>query len=329
MPVRKTETRIPTGLAASDLGDTVAATDGRCTLVSFLTSPLAAGQENTYVLFVTDAGLAASVASYDWLFAEDGSFPQDTATTVGVASYTPASIGTLTVIVRALDSGGTELATLTLVQDVGPLNPALETLIQAANDNPGPGANNPDVLREIVNAYFTYYQSLVLKVPESGDAFKRYVCSFLFDGTSKKTPDERGTFLDQLADALDSNEDAFPIIAAQGAGVCGIRLSLLAMTFPSASPLLPWTELPQDTNQNAVADEQLRQTMAALSDEDKIDIFNLTRFPKTNILHCGNIIETLRDKYFPGASFDDVLTGMSGTRQHWITLHYSKGPLSV
>jgi hypothetical protein len=329
MPVRKTETRIPAGSSASDLGESIVATDGRCALVSFLSSSLAPNQENTYVLFVTDASLASSIDSYDWLFAEDGAFPQDMQTTVGEASYTPGTVGNLTVIVRALDSSGTEVANLTLIQDVGPLNPALEDLIGTADNNPGPGANNPDVLREVVNAYYAYYQSVALKVPESGDAFKRYVCSFIFDGTLKKTPAERGALLDQLSDALENNPDAFADVALEGVGVCGIRLALLAMTFPQASPLLPWTELPQDSNQNAVADEQLREQLAALGDEDKIDIFNIGRFPKTNITQCGSIVEALRDKYFPGTSFDDVLTGMSGTRAHWITMHYSEGPLAT
>jgi hypothetical protein len=328
MPVRKTETRIPAGSSASDLGESLVASDGRCALVSFLSSSLAPNQENTYVLFVTDVSLASSIDTYDWLFAEDGAFPQSVQTAVGEASYTPGTVGNLTVIVRALDSSGTEVANLTLIQDVGPLNPALEELVETAADNPGPGANNPDVLREVVNAYYSYYQNVALKVPESGDAFKRYVCSFIFDGTLKKTPDERGALLDQLANALENNPDAFPIIALEGVGVCGIRLALLAMTYPQASPLLPWTELPQDSNQNAFADEQLRQKLAALSDTDKIDIFNISRFPKTNITQCASIVETLRDKYFSGASFDDVLTGLSGTRAQWITMHYSKGPLA-
>jgi hypothetical protein len=329
VPVRKTETRFPAGLAASDLGEAVVAVDGRCALVSFLGSALAPNQENTYIVFVTDASLASSIDSYDWLFAEDGAFPADTQTTVGQASYTPSTVGNLTVIVRALDSGGTELATLTLIQDVGPLNPSLENLIEAADDNPGPGASNPDVLREVVNAYYAYYQSVALKAPESGDAFKRYVCGFLLDGTLKKRAAEREALLGQLADALDTNPDAFPIVALEGVGVCAIRLTLLAMTFPQSSPLLPWTELPQDPNQNAVADDQLRQKLGALSDNDKVDLFNIARFPKTNTAQCGSIVEILRDKYFPGASFDDVLTGMSGTREHWITMHYSKGPLAV
>ena len=329
MPIRKTETRIPSGLAPSDLGEAVVASDGRSALISFLTSPLTTGHQNTYVLFVTDSTLAASIESYEWVFAEDGAFPHASLTTVGETPYTPTNVGNMTLIVRYLDSGGAELGSLTLVQDIGPLNPALESLIEAANDSPGPGASNPDVLSEMVNSYYSYYQNVTLKTPESGDSFKRYICSFLFDGASKKTPDDRGQVLDRLADALESNPDALTAAAVEGVGVCGIRLDLLAMTFPAASPLLPWTELPQDANQNALADEQVRQKVAALGDDDKVDLLNIARFPKTNIAQCAHIIEALRDKYFPGATFDSVLTGLSGARETSITMHYSKGPLAA
>jgi hypothetical protein len=328
MPVRKTESRLPANLTAADLGEFVAAPDGRCTLVSFQTSPLAPGQKNTYVLFVTDAALAGSTHSYEWSIDEDGAFPQTVQTDVGEMTYQPANIGNIVVTARLLDTGGSELASITILQEIGALNEALETLIAAAGDQPGAGMSNPDVIREVVNGYYSYYESVTLKTPEPGDAFKRCVCSFLCDGALKRTPDERQTLSGKLADALDDNEDDFPTIAAEGVGVCGIRLGLLAMVFPSQAPLLTWTELPQDANQNAVADEQLRGQLANLGDDDKIDLINLARFPKTNIAQCAGIIEALRDKYFAGVSFDDVLTELSGTRQHWIGLHYSTGPIA-
>jgi hypothetical protein len=51
------------------------------------------------------------------------------------------------------------------------------------------------------------------------------------------------------------------------------------------------------------------------------------RFPKSNITLCGRLLEALRNRYFSGTNFNDVLTGMSGTRAHWITRHYLEGPL--
>src|ERR1017187_5917048 len=122
MPVRKTESRIPTGFAASDLGEAVVAADGRSALVSFLSSPLAAGHENRYVLFVTDTALAGSIQSYEWIFMEDGAVPQTLQTTVGETAYTPANIGNITVIVRFLDASTSELGNIVVNQYIGPLN---------------------------------------------------------------------------------------------------------------------------------------------------------------------------------------------------------------
>ena len=63
-------------------------------------------------------------------------------------------------------------------------------------------------------------------------------------------------------------------------------------------------------------------------DDTLVDLFNIVRFPKSNITHCGRIIETLCDHYFPGTTFGDVLTGLSGTRAQWIIAQYRQGPVA-
>jgi hypothetical protein len=329
MPVRKTESRIPAGFEPADLGEAVVAADGRYALVSFLTSPLAAGHDNTYVLFVTDSALAGAIKSYEWFIEEDGAFPITLQTEVGEINYQTSNVGNITVTARFLDAGTAELGRITIIQEMGSLNPDLETFISEALNQPGPGASHPDVIREVVNNYHTYYQNVTLKTPEAGDGFVRFIRSFVFDGTLRNAPKDRTMLLDQLAEAIEDNTDAFSTVAAQGAGVCEIRLSLLAMVFPSASPLFEWTELPETPDKNAVADEQLRQKLATLSESDKIDLVNVARFPKTNIKQCAQIVEVLRDKYFAGASFEEVLTGMSGTRAQWIAKHYVRGPIAT
>ena len=87
MPVRKTETRIPLQSAASDLGEASVAADGRCALVSFITSPLVVNRENTYVVFVTDAGLATQAATFEWSFSENGGTASTQSTQVGEAKF--------------------------------------------------------------------------------------------------------------------------------------------------------------------------------------------------------------------------------------------------
>lgn len=328
MPIRKTETRIPQGSAASDLGEAFVSADGKCALVSFITSPLVVGRDNSYVVFVTDAGLAAQASSFQWSFSENGGTASTQTTPVGEAVYSPQGTGSLSVTVQVLDATNAEQANLSLTQSMVPLHPGLEALIAAATDQPGPGASDPDVSRELVNDYNPYYQAVSLPTPEAGDAFQQFVFSMLFEGALKHSPDDRKQLVDDLAQTLDSAAiDDFVDRTAEGVGVCNLRLPLLAMMPSTGAPLLPWTELPQPDAQNAFADQQLRQTFAALDESVLIDAFNLARFPKSNITQCAHILAALRDHYFAGTNFNDVLTGMSGTRAFWIAMHFRQGPL--
>jgi hypothetical protein len=327
MGVRKTERRIPANFQPSDLGQAVAAADGRCALVSFVTTPLVVARENVYVLFVTDAGLAGTTQSFEWTFTESGIAPNVQNTAAGEIAYRPQAIGTLNLTVRLLGAGNTEQARIEMDQNIAPPNGELESLIAQARNEPGPGVSNPDVARELVNEHNPYYQAVALQTPESDDAFRRFVFGVVFDGALNRDASQRKRHLDQLAASLNNQEGDFGSLAAQGAGVSGMRLALLAMTPGNPAPLLPWTELPEPSAQHAAADQQLRQQLAALDESKRIDLFNLARFPKSNITQCARIIEALRDRYFSGANFSDVMTGMSGTRAHWIIRHFREGPL--
>lgn len=331
MAIRKTESRLPANFQASDLGESVTAVDGRFSLVSFVTAPLGLDRENRYVVFVTDAGLASVVQSFEWQFVENGGAPQSQTTTMGEVAYRPQVLGTLVVNVRLLGAGNTTQGSLTLSQTVIALNTELETLITEARNQPGPGASNPAVLRELINDLSPYYQAVSLQAAESGEGFQKFVFSLVHDGLLQRPGTLQQQQLNQLAAALNGTEGDFVTLAAAGTGVCGIRLALLAMTLPQAAggatPILPWTELPDVPNQRALADEQLRRSLAALEETRRIDLFNLVRFPKSNITLCSRILEALRDRYFSGTNFEDVLTGLSGTRAHWIMRHYREGPL--
>jgi hypothetical protein len=329
MAIRKTESRLPANFQAGDLGESVTAGDGRATLISFVTAPLGRDRDNRYVVFVTDAGLAGAVQSFEWQFIENGGAPQLQTTAIGEAVYRPQTLGTLGVTVRLLGAGNAEQGSLSLGQTVIDLNAELETLIAQARNQSGPGAANPLVLRELINDLSPYYQAVSLQAAEGGEGFQKFLFSLVHDGLLQR-PGTLQQQLNQLAAALNGTGGDFVTLAAAGAGVCGIRLALLAMTLPQAAggtPILPWTELPDVPNQRALADEQLRQSLAALEESRRIDLFNLVRFPKSNITLGGRILEALRDRYFSGTNFEDVLTGLSGTRAHWIMRHYREGPL--
>jgi hypothetical protein len=100
MVVRKTETRIPANFHAADLGQSIAAANGRCTLVSFTTAPIVVRRENVYILFVTDVLLAATAQSYEWTFKENNAIAKITTTPHGGVSYQPQTLRMLSLSLR-------------------------------------------------------------------------------------------------------------------------------------------------------------------------------------------------------------------------------------
>jgi hypothetical protein len=331
MPVRKTESRIPANFQASDLGEAIVAADGRCAIISYVASPLVLGRENTYVLFVTDPALAGMAQAFEWSFTENEGTPERHTTQFGEISYSPKSVCNLNVIVRIQDAVNAELANLTLTQTVRLTNRELELTILLEQAKVGPSLGNLDVDRELVNDYSPYYQSVTLQSPEEGDAFQRIVFGLVRNGALQCPPALRKRHIEQLASSLNGDNYDFPNLITQGVGICAIRLALLAMTLPeapgSANTFLKWTELPEVQVKRSSAETLLNQDCAGLDESKRLDLFNLLRFPKSNITLCGRIIETLRNRYFPGTNFNDVMTGMSGTRAQRIIKHFRLGPL--
>lgn len=325
MPVRKTESRIPVNLQPSDLGQEVVAPDGRCALVSFISSPLVINRQNVCVIFITDASLAAVASSFEWTFRESGGPPKVETSQFGEIAYTATNLGALNISVRVLDGSAAEQTTLSIVQEVVPASAELETLISAGVDQPGPSIGSPEVLRELINEHNLYYQNVAFQTPESGDAFKRFVFSMVYDGASQRNASERKQDLDQLALSLNDATVDFATQSSKGAGVCRIRPLLLSMILPD---MLEFTFLPEDYNKRSVAVEQLLQALALLEENKRLDLYNILRFPKSNINFCGRILETLRSKYFAGTSFEQILTGMSGVRAQWIIGQFQQGPIT-
>jgi hypothetical protein len=331
MPTRKTESRIPDGLQASDLGQAVPSGDGHCTLVSLVSSPVVVNRENVYVVFVTDAGLAAATQSYEWTFTEEGSPPTTQTAQAGEVSYTPHAAGSLSVRVRLLGAGDAEQAAVTMAQDAVATNAELEELIANARNDAGPTIANPEVARELVNDHNPYYQGVTVRAAATGESFQKIVFNVVYGGALLRTAAKRKQHAAQLAAALNTQTGDFATLAREGVGVAGIRLALLAMATPqsggSTAPILEWTELPEPAADRATADEQLRQRLGALDENTRIDLFNRARFPKSNIVQCGRILEALRDRYFSAVDFNDVLSGMSGTRAQVIVRHFREGPI--
>jgi len=324
MAIRKTESRIPASLQVADLGQAISSITESCSLVSCATSPLVRNRTYQYVVFVTDNTLGNSVNSFSWTITPQSGIVLTFDTPDGEFFYLADKHGPLQVNVRLLNSSNNEIATLTLQQEVIDPSEILEDLIDEAIDEPGAGMANPEALRELINEHNVYYQNVRPENPEPETGFKQLVFNMAFEGVIKRKPSERKRHLEQLASAINEGTTDFVTLGTQGAGVCAIRMLLLAMT----KGMIPWITLPQDPNQRASAAAELHRSLATLPEENRIDLFNIARFPKSNIIWCGRILENLRNRYFNSTSFDDVISGLSGTRAQWIIAQYRQGPVT-
>ncbi len=325
MPVRKTESRIPQGLQASDLGQAAVAPDGRAALVAFAPSPVARGRENTFVALVTDAAAGAAATVFNWIFEVNGAARPAVQTTVGEIRFAPEAVGTLRIRCQI---GGANVD-LSLDQQIVEPNAELEALI--AEDRAEPIAGDPEVSRELVNERVFYYQDLATSPPETDPVpFRRFVFGLLHSGASGQRPAARRENLAALARSINApTAGEFGRLALlDGYGAGRLRPVLLAMIWPTAGPKLAWAELPEDQNRRLAAAPALRAALEGLAEADKIDLFNLLRFPKTNIEWTARAAQTLRDRYFAGTDFGAVRTGFEGTRSARIVAHFREGPLA-
>jgi|GEM_PF-754768 len=308
MPVRKTESRLPAGFTIDKLSDNFTSVNPGVTLASFLSSPLGARRTQQYVVFVADAALAATVQSYEWTFVNGDTTTQTTS--VGTAAFTPQNTGPLSVTLNLKNAANATLQTLTLNQQVVALNAALEEAIDEQERN-FPGAAHPDTSRELLNDLRPLVN--VLLPGASNESYNKAICSLAY-GRALQTPAWRRTIeLEDLASLLDTQSAGFYGAAKQGFGVCRTRPQLLAMflTNPATSQpyLNPAIELPSGASRRQKQDyEQAVETaFGALPENDKIDLFNLLRFPKSHFAMSKNIFDGLTARYFPSGNIAQQL----------------------
>ena len=331
MTVRKTESRIPANFQATDLGEANVAADGRCALISFISSPLVVNRENRYVLFVTDPALAATAQSYEWAFAENADAPTTQTSDHGGISYRATEIGTLDLTVRILDSNNAEQASLQLTQEVLPLNSELEDLI-SDSEQKTPVAADPETSRELVNDVRGYIDELVPRDADDDSSLNKLIFSVAYAEAMLLRPADRALQLEQVAFAL--NEDAAASFADQsetGIGLCRVRPQVLAMHL-SATPagtdwLIPPREFPHDPAARGPIRKELLQALAELEEPRRLDLFNLLRFPKSNLKMGVHLLEAMRTQYFSGEALPSILADEDKAKL--LISEFKEGPFAL
>lgn len=321
MPVRATERNLPPGLTGADLGQSVG--DASATLVSYHSSPCAIGRLQTYVVFVLDAALQAAVEKLRWTVGS-----ANTETTEGVFEHTPTTVGNLQVDVSLLDGGGTVVQTLSIVQSVVELNGELEFLI-ARTDEPTAVADDPDTSRELVNDVRAYIDELAPRSADPDSSLNKLLFATAYAEAMTVKPADRAAQTRDMAAALAAGEAAtFVDQAVTGIGLCQVRPQILAMyvsaTAGGATPMLPLREFPADDKERATKLAELRAEFIALDTAQKADLFNLLRFPKSNLRMAMLLVQKNLETYFPTQPLPGILADEAKAKS--LITQYKEGP---
>lgn len=324
MPVRSTERSLPPGLVASDLGQAVG--DASAVLVSYHSSPCAVGRPQTYVVFVLDAAMQGTVERYRWTVGT-----ANTETTEGVFEHIPAAEGNLQVDVSLLDGGATTLKALSIAQSVVPLNRDLEFLISRP-DEVTAVADDPETSREIVNDVRVYIEELAPRSADPDSSLNKLLFAIGYAEAMNVRPVERATQTREMAAALAADEaETFTDQAATGIGLCQVRPQLLAMfvsaTAGGTTPMLALRDFPRAVEERAETAAALRTEFIALAAAQKVDLFNLLRFPKSNLRMAMQLVQKLMERFFPGESLPAILADEA--KANSLISQYKEGPIAA
>ncbi len=323
MAVRKTESRIPQipGFTIDDLGqNATSGTNASVKIVSYLSSPLAVNIFQNYVVFVEDAALQPNVASYEWIFNNNGTITNAT-TRNGVNSFLPTVVGTLSVTVNLKDGANTTLHTVALQQQVAARNLELEQLIDQEGTS-SPSAGNPTVSRDVINGLRIFADAAAS--PVTDNALNRLILSITYSNLSANNPTLRNTLLENCSAALETTPDTFFTTGQNGIGVTKLRPHLAAMFIQDGgNPLIPVTERPS-VSASTATQTTIQTAFNGLPETRRIDIFNLLRFPKTNIRICKLVLDGLKARYFSTEAFPAVLGNRNKARR--LIREYETGP---
>ncbi len=324
MPVRKTESRLPPGFSAAELGQSAtAAANANIYLISYLTDPVIRERMQHYVVLVDGVAapaLPATIGQYDWSINDAGT-AHTQRTDAGILEYTPQNLGTLAVSVNVLDAAGATLATVALSQQVVPLFTGLEQKIDE-DEATSPLAAHPETSRELINDLRRYADAIA---PPASDALLDKLLLSIAYSVTLRIPQSsqvvRNVRLENAAREINNGQHAnFLSVAENGIGVAECRPHLLAMclnkngTAP-AVPYIPFVQIPARGRARTTALTGIRTAFNALTEPDKVDLFNLLRFPKTHFRMCKTVLERLRDEYFNGQAMQALLGDRAKTER--------------
>lgn len=300
MGVRNTESRIPEGFTADDLGQ--AHMSGNYAIVSYLTSPVAQETSINYVVFATNG---AQAHKYRWKIS-NGSTNIEKETDEGIFEYRAVYLGELKTDVEIL-VGGEPVTTLSLTQNVVLEDANLKSLLGNYIVHSGPLlalGGDPQTSTEIVNDLRVYIMDAAQSTGEKGIsplflaalAYKEAIWRPKEYTIAK--PYLVGWFVRtkeiELAAEELNHDTLFNLIIHldNSLGVCQMKPQTAYMLIDPTK----WQELPEKDGDRKPVKKAIVDQYESLDENKKIDIFNLLRFPKTNIKLAAQLLTKLKNR---------------------------------
>ena len=327
MAVRKTEQHIPIGFTAVDLGQATVSIDSKAALVSFYSTPIAHQRLQCYVVFVLDEVLVNQVDHYDWSI-HNGDNVDTLVTEFGYLHYQPRLEGSMSVHVALKETSDQTLMVLKMEQRVIPPNSELEALCNQ-KEYIAPLAGHPETSREVINDLRAYIDELAPRDVVSSSSLNRLIFAITYVEVMGLSIEQRNTMLEQITRAFEvDNPSAFVEEGDAGIGVCRIRPHVMGMYLPKTPGGNDWyiskREYPKEDDKRLSINRELLEELMNLPQEKLIDLFNLLRFPKSNLKLAVKLIEGLKAQYFPSTDLDILINDKDQIQS--LLNQFKKGP---
>ena len=325
MTIRRTESRIPAGFSAEQLGQAAmknVTTDSglnlKLSLISYLSSPIHINSKTTFAVFVEGA---PETSWSEWSFSWDISMNVPESKTIysksnldsGIYEFTPTEIGNYTVSVILLhnamyvDTISLEIFVTESIPVLSRFNgPDKYSKINIISKE-GLLAGNDKISFPLLSNYFRYiYEAINPSIDsddEKIDVPPLFIAALLYqlnvsgyeDGNQKLKKFESSLNRDSIDRAKRS-------ATRHGIGLARLKIPRLAMLINNPetnSPYIPWQELADRSSfsRNDAVTKWYRQIELLKNSLDiKIDLYNLSRFPKSCIRLCALLTRRIIDR---------------------------------
>lgn len=305
-----------------------------CFLISYLPSPLTIGSSNSYVVFVVDESLRQNIVSFKWQVFEEISeidrheVEVDSDLTKATFSHTVNNLAPLYVQISLLDVNDTELRILSIRQEVRPPFQSLELLLRSEDvtidgeilDGRNPIGLHPDTSREVINELYPYIQFAFESVELANKVPFRLLAAIIYLQVFRVPKNDTGDHpiwakhsslfrqseLENMASLL-SGESTWFVNEYDAIGVSQISPATAAMFLIDpeiVGPLVAGTSntyieqlaLPSNSEDRDSVSQVIHDNYANLRIEQKADLFNWLRFPKSNIKLCYEILNQIKNR---------------------------------